>query len=358
MIPSLCSVVLLAASATSITLASREHPSLRPHSHHSYQSSYPGRANIAKEEKQPQLKKKLQKLASQKKKQASKAPEPFYDSFWDQPSPASASPDKEYDDQENYEDYTQDLQDLSFEQLPDPEISVKHKAKSILPQRPVELTSKESIVQSATPESAPVEESSSVEEIVKEIVPEKSASDSPDPSADEQVGDQEKEEDRAQKPRVTVPIRGSLPKSFTMNPLKYHIGKPVLTDTVNVYYIWYGSWPKDSKAQTILENLIVHLDQTHWYEMMKAYYYQESSKSEKVYVNGKVVFKKSVFDKYSLGKNLKEEDVGVIVEKQIKAGHLPEDRSAVYFVLSSDDVIESLEKGATFGGDYCGKFNF
>ena len=91
--------------------------------------------------------------------------------------------------------------------------------------------------------------------------------------------------------------------------------------------------------------------------MTKSYYYQASASSKKVYVNGTVTLAKTVHDNYSLGKSLSGNALPNIIQAQIDAGALPEDDSAVYFVLTAGDVSESIRDdlgSASFCSDYCG----
>lgn len=86
---------------------------------------------------------------------------------------------------------------------------------------------------------------------------------------------------------------------------------------------------------------------------MKDYYFQESVNSEKVYVSGIVNFAASVYDNYSAGKKLKNDNVLKIIQRQIDLKNIPERYSAVYFVLTSPDVQEEFE-GEKLGVGYCG----
>lgn len=133
------------------------------------------------------------------------------------------------------------------------------------------------------------------------------------------------------------------------------MGAPVLTDTVNLYYIYYGNWTDSQKAT--LDHFGSHISSSSWYNIEKKYYYQADARSAKKFVNGNVVLKKTVVDNYSRGKVLNGTALPDIIQAQIDAGHLPEDSSAVYFVLTSGDVAESIRPDlgrAAFCYSYCG----
>ena len=178
------------------------------------------------------------------------------------------------------------------------------------------------------------------------------------------VSDEASENDAGSSPHLKImPTRGSLRKGLMSQKLKYKYGAPVLTDPVNIYCtlimiilmmidIYYGTW-KDQAGKDALENLMKGIDKTSWYAMMKDYYYQESETAPKVFVSGEVNFRKAVTDHYSLGKNLTDGDIARVIQTQIDSKALPEDESAVYFVLTSPDVDEGFE-GASFGREYCG----
>ena len=164
------------------------------------------------------------------------------------------------------------------------------------------------------------------------------------------------------KQRIAAPkTHQSQIPAFTSNHLKYHLGNPVLTDPVDIFCnlfvlrqdIFYGNWQKYEKDVHVLENLAKHIGNTSWYGIMKDYYYQESVDTEKVYVSGVVNFVKSVYDHYSFGKRLENENVLQIIQNQIDLGAIPEKYSALYFVLTSSDVDEVFQE-EILGRDYCG----
>jgi hypothetical protein len=125
-----------------------------------------------------------------------------------------------------------------------------------------------------------------------------------------------------------------------ISSFKYRLGKKVLTNDVNVYLIWYGNWNKTSSRIETIEHLAGHISDSKWYSPMRDYYFQESIFSEKVYVNGRVHFKKSYFDNYSHGKSLMDDSLTLIIKNQLE-GSAP-DPNGIYFVIGSDDITEEF----------------
>jgi hypothetical protein len=137
--------------------------------------------------------------------------------------------------------------------------------------------------------------------------------------------------------------------------IQYTLGNPVLTDDVNVYYLYYGNWTESQKAT--LEHFMSNIGSSGWYGINKKYYYQADINSSRIPVSGSVILKKTVVDLYSRGKKLGGYDLPELIQEKIDSKELPEDTSAVYFVLTSGDVQESMRPDlgrATFCGSYCG----
>ena len=150
------------------------------------------------------------------------------------------------------------------------------------------------------------------------------------------------------KGRSTAPIAAS-------RNITYSIGNPVLTKDVNVYYIYYGDF-KDS-TKSILEDFVNGVGDSAWMDVNKKYYYQKSYNSPKVYANGNVRLAGTVDVDYTKGKKLNGTALPELVQEAIDSGALPEDTSAVYFILTAGDVKESIRSDlgrASFCYDYCG----
>jgi len=130
------------------------------------------------------------------------------------------------------------------------------------------------------------------------------------------------------------------------NGINYH-GGPVMLRTVNVYYIWYGSWSGNT-ATTILTNFISNLGGSP-YEHINTTYYDGSSR----HVAGAIHYAGAVNDSYSQGTTLSDAGVQAVVANAISSGALPNDTNGLYFVLTSADVNES----SGFCTQYCGWHN-
>ena len=93
-----------------------------------------------------------------------------------------------------------------------------------------------------------------------------------------------------------------------------------------------------------------------WYDgITKQYYFQKDQNSEKVMVNGTVKVKQTITDKGSRGFNLGPNNISKIVIGNINSGTFPADTNAIYFVLPSDNVKESMDASKnSFCTTYCG----
>ena len=127
------------------------------------------------------------------------------------------------------------------------------------------------------------------------------------------------------------------------NGINYH-GGPVMLNTVNVYYIWYGNWSGNS-ATTILTNLASNIGGSS-YEHINSTYYNGSNQ----HVSGNVHYAGSTTDNYSQGTSLSDAQIETVVSSAISSGRLPKDTNAIYFVLTSQDVTAS----SGFCTQYCG----
>jgi hypothetical protein len=127
------------------------------------------------------------------------------------------------------------------------------------------------------------------------------------------------------------------------NGISYH-GGPVMLGTVGIYFIWYGNWNGDTST-TILPSLIPALSGSS-YEHINTTYYNGANQ----HVAGTMALDGQVNDTYSRGSALSDNDVAAVVENQITLGALPENKNALYFVLTSADVTET----SGFCTQYCG----
>jgi hypothetical protein len=121
-------------------------------------------------------------------------------------------------------------------------------------------------------------------------------------------------------------------------------GGPVMTGTVNVYYIWYGNWAGNS-ATTILTSFAQNIGGSA-YEHINTTYYNPSN----VHVSGAINFAGSTTDNYSQGTALSDAQIQTVVDSAISSGRLPMDANGIYFVLTSADVNAT----SGFCTQYCG----
>lgn len=127
------------------------------------------------------------------------------------------------------------------------------------------------------------------------------------------------------------------------NGISYH-GGPIMSATKNVYYIWYGNWSGNS-ATTILTNLAQSIGGSPYFNINTTY-----NNGGSTIVSNSVHYASSTTDNYSQGTTLSDAGVQAVVSSAISSGRLPKDTSAVYFVLTSQDVNES----SGFCTQYCG----
>jgi hypothetical protein len=127
------------------------------------------------------------------------------------------------------------------------------------------------------------------------------------------------------------------------NGISYH-GGPVMTNGVNVYYIWYGNWSGNS-ATTILTDFAQNIGGSPYFNINTTYYNGANQ-----HVINSVAYKGSTTDAYSQGNSLSDAQIQTVVSSAISSGRLPKDTNGVYFVLTSSDVNAS----SGFCTQYCG----
>ncbi len=130
------------------------------------------------------------------------------------------------------------------------------------------------------------------------------------------------------------------------NGISYHNG-PIILNTTNVYYIWYGTWPGGSVAKLILPVLAGSIGGSPYFNINTTYY-----NGAGVHVTNAVNYGGATTDNYSQGTQLNDNSIAVIVSKALTTGggSLPVDTNGVYFVLTSSDVNETTG----FCTQYCG----
>jgi hypothetical protein len=146
--------------------------------------------------------------------------------------------------------------------------------------------------------------------------------------------------------------------------LTYH-GGAILADGVTVYLIWYGDWTGNT-ATTIIPEYLSHLGGSPYFQINADYDgYTNASPTgvdadgglvlseDKSFVANSLTLGKQVFDSYSHGTFLTQGNIQDIVRTNLTSGTLPSDPNAIYMVLTSKDVKQSLGI-FEFCGWFCG----
>lgn len=146
--------------------------------------------------------------------------------------------------------------------------------------------------------------------------------------------------------KKVVPVRGQAGKPIkggTNTGISYH-GGPVMTAGVNVYPIWYGTWPDANKA--IITNYLSSIGGSARHNINTTYY-----NGSNVKVSNVVSLKAGISDTtYSKGKALSDAQIQALVTDALTAGTLPKDANGLYFVLTASDVTAT----SGFLTSYCG----
>ncbi|GAB5592049.1 hypothetical protein Unana1_06949 [Umbelopsis nana] len=124
-------------------------------------------------------------------------------------------------------------------------------------------------------------------------------------------------------------------------PITYH-GGPIMTSTITVYPIFYGTW--SSTQKDIVNTFVNGISSTTWWNIEKTY-----TDSTGATVSGSVVSGQSYDDNYSQGTSLDDNAIQTIVSNAITNG-LPTDANGIYAVLTAGDVAET----SGFCSQYCG----
>ena len=135
------------------------------------------------------------------------------------------------------------------------------------------------------------------------------------------------------------------PPPVDNNGINYHKG-PVMLGTINLYFIWYGTWDEDT--QSILTEEAQNIGGTPWFNINSTYY-SVAGQTVK-HVGNSVVYKGATTDDYSHGTTLDDSDIAGIVAAAITSKRLPKDKNGIYFVITAPDVDET----SGFCSDYCG----
>ena len=129
---------------------------------------------------------------------------------------------------------------------------------------------------------------------------------------------------------------------------------PVMTGRVNVYAIWYGSFPSWPQTESVVEYFIAHWGTSYSYETLHVYTGTNGR------VDGELVLaNKTVLSAYK-GTSLVDSDIVAIVSDTIP-NTFPADPNGIYIVFLGQGI--SLNSGGGYAlcgpgsGGYCGYHN-
>jgi hypothetical protein len=129
-------------------------------------------------------------------------------------------------------------------------------------------------------------------------------------------------------------------------PVLYHGGR-VMTEPVNVYFLWYGNWDGNT-ATTILPEFARALSNSDYFKVNTTYRDAGGNPATAV-----VNFGGAASDRYSRGRDLDGNDIEPIIAAKVQSGDLPADERGLYVVLLSSDV--SMHGFCTI---YCAYHNY
>ncbi|HSN00248.1 MAG TPA: hypothetical protein VLS52_04510 [Rudaea sp.] len=126
----------------------------------------------------------------------------------------------------------------------------------------------------------------------------------------------------------------------TSNGINYH-GGPLILNTVNVHFIWYGqsNWPNSTQSN-ILTNLAQSLGGSNYFNINTTYY-----DGNNTHVSNSVNYSGATSHAETYGTSLSDAQI-----QQVVADTNPTDTNGVYFVLTGPDVTAS----SGFCSQYCG----
>jgi hypothetical protein len=136
---------------------------------------------------------------------------------------------------------------------------------------------------------------------------------------------------------------------FSTSGISYH-GGPVMLNTVNMYYIWYGAWDFTNNADNIATRTLLNTFGSYIgptpggtpYFNINTTYYSLDSTSTKAFVSGLVAPPRNAT--VAGGSSLSDAGVQTVVANAIASGALGStvpDPNGVYFVLTSKEVRET-----------------
>jgi hypothetical protein len=123
-------------------------------------------------------------------------------------------------------------------------------------------------------------------------------------------------------------------------------GGPVMTGWVNVYVIWYGTFPSWSSTQTLVDYFIAHWGASHSYGVLRSYTGSNGRVAPELALAGESL------DSGSRGTRLGDSDIQALVSTAITNGTFPSDTNGIYLVFIGQGV--TVTSGLCADGGYCG----
>jgi len=140
----------------------------------------------------------------------------------------------------------------------------------------------------------------------------------------------------------------SVPNEIDGGELLQYRGGRLITGTLTVNLVFYGTWAPAGEAVTLAQNFVTNIDATDWYKPT-----QLLKNSNGTRVTGNVVLGKTVFDTGSKGFRLSTADVDSLPAELVKSGTLTYDPDSLTLVISAPDVdVAEYCNGAN--DDACG----
>ncbi|GLH74771.1 hypothetical protein GETHLI_32730 [Geothrix limicola] len=142
-----------------------------------------------------------------------------------------------------------------------------------------------------------------------------------------------------------APTVGSTSPLSRRSQLTNHGGQVITTPTA--YIIWYGNWAQGNGTDTAGGQQIIS---DFFNAIGGSPYFKINSTYTGSGITGNVTYGGATSVAYPYGASLSDANIQSIVSDAITGGHLPNDATGIYFVLTSSDVNES----SGFCTQYCG----
>ena len=152
--------------------------------------------------------------------------------------------------------------------------------------------------------------------------------------------------------KAIMPMRGfavpAVQNAAGANGINYN-GGPVMTNTINVYIIWYGNWAGNT-TKSIIHDLASNIGGSPYMNINTTYTNAAGTAATK-----NVVLAGERDDNYSYGttaakKKLSDSAIKTIISSHVAAGKFPADANGIYFLITSKDVTAT----SGFCTQYCG----